>query len=80
MANFFAVESGFVPWARRTDRLDYVIHHLGLALGGRPRRASPRLRLSTTRDFRSPYQKPRRSFMSATIEKSIVFVPSPFHT
>jgi hypothetical protein len=24
------------PWARRTGRLDYVIHHLGLALGGRP--------------------------------------------
>jgi transposase len=24
------------PWARRTARLDYVIHHLGLALGGRP--------------------------------------------
>src|SRR5436190_17545020 len=24
------------PWARRSGRLDYVIHHLGLALGGRP--------------------------------------------
>jgi transposase len=24
------------PWARRTSRLDYVVHHLGLALGGRP--------------------------------------------
>src|SRR5208282_2516332 len=24
------------PWARRTARLDYVVHHLGLALGGRP--------------------------------------------
>src|SRR5271155_3368349 len=24
------------PWARRTGRLDYVVHHLGLALGGRP--------------------------------------------
>jgi transposase len=24
------------PWGRRTGRLDYVIHHLGLALGGRP--------------------------------------------
>jgi hypothetical protein len=24
------------PWARRTGRLDHVIHHLGLALGGRP--------------------------------------------
>ena len=24
------------PWARRTGRLDYVVHHLGLVLGGRP--------------------------------------------
>src|SRR3984885_11107266 len=24
------------PWARRTGRLDLVVHHLGLALGGRP--------------------------------------------
>ncbi|SEF11113.1 Transposase [Rhizobiales bacterium GAS191] len=24
------------PWARRTARLDYLVHHLGLVLGGRP--------------------------------------------
>jgi transposase len=24
------------PWARRTSRLDHIVHHLGLALGGRP--------------------------------------------
>lgn len=24
------------PWARRTARLDQIVHHLGLALGGRP--------------------------------------------
>lgn len=24
------------PWARRTARLDHIIHHLALALGGRP--------------------------------------------
>jgi len=24
------------PWARRTMRLDHIVHHLGLALGGRP--------------------------------------------
>ncbi len=24
------------PWARRTGRLDSLVHHLGLALGGRP--------------------------------------------
>jgi hypothetical protein len=27
-----------VPWARRTSRLDHIVHHLGLALGGRQRR------------------------------------------
>lgn len=25
-----------VPWARRTARLDHIVRHLGLALGGRP--------------------------------------------
>ncbi|MCK0198516.1 transposase family protein [Ancylobacter sp. 6x-1] len=25
-----------LPWSRRTSRLDQIIHHLGLALGGRP--------------------------------------------
>ena len=25
-----------MPWARRTARLDHIVHHLGLALGGRP--------------------------------------------
>jgi transposase len=24
------------PWPRRTTRLDHIVHHLGLALGGRP--------------------------------------------
>lgn len=24
------------PWARRIARLDHIVHHLGLALGGRP--------------------------------------------
>jgi transposase len=24
------------PWARRTARLDHIVHHLGIALGGRP--------------------------------------------
>jgi len=24
------------PWARRTGRLEGLVHHLGLALGGRP--------------------------------------------
>ena len=29
-------DGALAPWARRTARLDYVVHHLGLALGGRP--------------------------------------------
>src|SRR3546814_12558529 len=30
-------ESGLLaPWARRTARLDHIVHHLSLALGGRP--------------------------------------------
>lgn len=24
------------PWSRRTGRLEHILHHLGLALGGRP--------------------------------------------
>jgi len=31
------------PWARRTARLDQVVHHLGLALGGRPAAALARV-------------------------------------
>ena len=30
------------PWARRTGRLDHIVHHLGLALGGRPASAIAR--------------------------------------
>ena len=29
-------DGALAPWARRTVRLDLVVHHLGLALGGRP--------------------------------------------
>jgi hypothetical protein len=29
-------EDVLAPWARRTARLDHIVHHLGLALGGRP--------------------------------------------
>lgn len=29
-------ESTLAPWARRTARLDHLVHHLGIALGGRP--------------------------------------------
>lgn len=33
--------SALAPWARRTQRLNLLVHHLGLALGGRHRRADP---------------------------------------
>jgi transposase len=29
-------EDVLAPWVRRTARLDHLVHHLGLALGGRP--------------------------------------------
>lgn len=29
-------EGVLAPWARRTARLDHLVHHLGIALGGRP--------------------------------------------
>ncbi|MGY4346021.1 hypothetical protein ACVWXM_002488 [Bradyrhizobium sp. GM7.3] len=29
-------DGALAPWARRTTRLDRIVHHLGLALGGRP--------------------------------------------
>jgi transposase len=39
------------PWARRTARLDQIIHHLGLALGGRPAAAlARRLMLPVSND------------------------------
>jgi hypothetical protein len=49
-----------VPWARRTGRLDYVIHHLGLALGGRPANArlvsNNKIQLKfRTKDFEGEY-------------------------
>ena len=39
------------PWARRTARLDEIVHHLGLALGGRPAASfARRLRLPVSND------------------------------
>jgi transposase len=39
------------PWARRTGRLDEIVHHLGLALGGRPAASfARRLRLPVSND------------------------------
>ena len=39
------------PWARRTARLDHIVHHLGLALGGRPKASfARRLMLPVSND------------------------------
>lgn len=39
------------PWARRTTRLDHIVHHLGLALGGRPAASmARRLMVSVSKD------------------------------
>jgi transposase len=39
------------PWARRTSRLDHIVHHLGLALGGRPAASfARRLMLPVSKD------------------------------
>lgn len=44
-------DSILAPWARRTGRLDGLVHHLGLALGGRPAAAiAKRLMLSISND------------------------------
>jgi transposase len=43
--------AAIVPWARRTARLDQIVHCLGLALGGRPAAAfADRLRLPVSND------------------------------
>ncbi len=42
---------GVSPFARRTERLDVIVHHCGLALGGRPAaRLARRLMLPVSRD------------------------------
>ena len=42
---------GIAPWARRTRRLEQIVLHLGLALGGRPAAAlAQRLRLDVSND------------------------------
>jgi transposase len=44
-------DDALAPWARRTARLDLIVHHLGLALGGRPAASfSQRLMLPVSKD------------------------------
>lgn len=40
-----------LPWARRTNRLELIVHHLGLALGGKPgARFAERLMMPVSKD------------------------------
>jgi hypothetical protein len=44
-------DDDLAPWARRIARLDHIVHHLGLALGGRPAACfSQRLMLPVSKD------------------------------
>jgi transposase len=44
-------DDALAPWARRTARLDHIVHHLGLALGGRPAASfSQRLMLPVSKE------------------------------
>lgn len=48
---FSARLDAVAPWARRTARLDELVHHLGLALGGRPAASfARRLQLRVSND------------------------------
>lgn len=58
------------PWARRTARLDYIVHHLGLALGGRPAASfARRLMLPVSNDtlLRVVRRRGRPRFLPPTV-------------
>ncbi|TCK19807.1 transposase [Ancylobacter aquaticus] len=58
------------PWSRRTARLDCIIHHLGLALGGRPAaRFALRLMLPASNDtlLRVIRRRGRPTFIPPTV-------------
>lgn len=58
------------PWARRTARLDHIVHHLGLALGGRPAASfARRLMLPVSNDtlLRVVRRRGHRPFVPPTV-------------
>jgi len=58
------------PWARRTARLDHIVHHLGLALGGRPAAGfARRLMLPVSNDtlLRVDRRRGRPGFVPPTV-------------
>jgi len=58
------------PWARRTARLDHIVHHLGLALGGRPAASfARRLMVPVSKDtlLRTVRRRGSPSFVPPTV-------------
>ena len=58
------------PWSRRTARLDHIVHHLALALGGRPAASfSRRLMLPVSNDtlLRVVRRRGARGFVPPTV-------------
>jgi transposase len=58
------------PWARRTSRLEHIVHHLALALGGRPAASfARRLMLPVSNDtlLRVVRRRGRRPFVPPTV-------------
>ena len=63
-------DGALLPWSRRTSRLDQIIHHLGLALGGRPAaRFARRLMLPASNDtlLRVIRRRGRPTFIPPTV-------------
>ena len=58
------------PWARRTSRLEHIVHHLALALGGRPAASfARRLMLPVSNDtlLRVVRRRGRQPFVPPTV-------------
>jgi transposase len=63
-------EDVLTPWARRTTRLDHIVHHLALALGGRPAASfAKRLMLPVSNDtlLRVVRRQGRAQFVPPTV-------------
>ena len=62
-----------LPFARRTTRLDSIVHHLGLALGGRPAASlARRLLIPVSKD--TLLRTVRRRFGSAQLRPTIIVI------
>ena len=64
-------ENVLAPWARRTARLDHIVHRLGLALGGRPAASfARRLMLPVSND--TPLRVVRRRGISRFVPPTVI--------